>query len=320
MSIREDLLTRVRIRIEFCDVATEPRVYERETELQEAGTLEGEQYLADYLALELGKEVRCGEHHRNLPQVEGIGKFSKQTFAAGDLFSGDYFNRINSRWVWFEIGNTLLEIKHLLSHARAYKQLETPHNEDLRENSLLYNTHFVKMEKFTLAVFLLRKVEDLFLRLVFENLGPALAPDVDITQEGWERNVTWKSIKAGIRQGRQNPTLLSLTDQELEDIRKIMNEFGSPQYAQDVVAYRNRLTHGLMPSVDYRELYTFLENRVGEQIIDATGKKVGTSWGIGGRPTNAEYAFLTLYDCVVKTLQHYVAMLGRLRAIPRFVP
>ena len=47
------------------------------------------------------------------------------------------------------------------------------------------------------------------------NLGPSLARDIDINAPGWEKKLTWKSVKAGIRQGRKNPALSCLTDEEL---------------------------------------------------------------------------------------------------------
>jgi hypothetical protein len=37
-------------------------------------------------------------------------------------------------------------------------------------------------------------------------------------------------------------------------------------------------------------------------------------------PLSAEYAFLDLYEDAVQTLRHYVVLLERLDAIPRFGP
>lgn len=313
-------MTRIRMRVEFDDASSPPRVYEKQVEMQDSGTPEGEKYVADCLGLELEKELRWEEFHSTLPQVEDIGKLSSRKFTAGDIFNGAYFNRVNSGWIWFEIGNTFLEIKTLLSHARTYKELEPPRRNDPAANNFLFNVHITKMEKFNLAMILLRKIEDLLLRLVFENLGPSLALDIDINAPGWEKKLTWKSVKAGIREGRKNPALSCLTDEELREITKVMNEFGSPQYAQDVAAYRNRLTHGLMPSVDYLEFSANVENRVGQPIVDAAGKHVGATWAIGGRPTQADYEFPGLYNDAVKTLEHYVMMLHRLRSLPSLTP
>ena len=309
-------MTLVKLRIEIGDGSGLPRVYERESKADAPSTPDGERYLVDYLELELNKELTWGEHHGRLPQVEDIGRSSNRSFTSRDI--GEYFNRVNSGWVWFEIRKTFLEIQSLLSHSKSYKELEPSHSDDLKRNNLLYKIHFIKMEKFNLAVFLLRKIEDLFLRLVFENLGPSLCPTVDITKEGWERNITWKSIRGGMREGRPNPALSSLTDEEFAELVKIMDEFGSPQYSQNFVEYRNRLTHGLMPSVDYTELYTSLEDRVGQPIVDATGKETGRTWDIGAIPTKAEYVFLDLYDWAVKTFEHSVAILRRLQVLPRF--
>lgn len=313
-------MTRIRMRVEFTDDSAPPRVYEKQVEVEDNGTPEGEKNVADYLALELDKELRWGDFHCALPPVEDIGRISSRTFTLGDFSSGTYFNRVNSGWIWYEIGNTLLEIKTLLAHARAYKEFEPAHKDDPTENNFLFIIHLTKMEKFNLAVILLRKIEDLFLRLVFENLGPSLAPDVDISQPEWEKKLTWNSVKAGIRQGGQNGALSSLTDQEFGEITKVVNEFGGPQYALDIAAYRNRLTHRLMPSVDYPEFSASVENRVGKPIVDPTGKQVGARWAIGGRPTQADYVFLSLYNDAVRTLEHYVVMLHRLRSLPSFAP
>ena len=49
------------------------------------------------------------------------------------------------------------------------------------------------MDAFDLAVHGLAKIEDLFLRLIFENLGGTLV-EVDLTQPGWERYLTLDRI------------------------------------------------------------------------------------------------------------------------------
>jgi hypothetical protein len=55
-------------------------------------------------------------------------------------------------------------------------------------------------------------------------------------------------------------------------------------------------------------------------IDEKTGQQKGWTKSIGGMPSTAEYSFLDLYEDAVKTLRHYVALLERLDAIPRFGP
>jgi hypothetical protein len=67
--------------------------------------------------------------------------------------------------------------------------------------------------------------------------------------------------------------------------------------------------------------FTHLEDRAVTPIIDKeTGQQKGWTKAIGVMPLSAEYAFLDLYEDGVQTLRHYVVLLERLDAIPRFGP
>ncbi len=276
---------------------------------------------ARLLLAELRKELQWHAFHSELPAVDEFMGGVRQTFRAEDFITGAYFDRQNTHWVWFEIGNTLLEIKVLLAQAKAYKSLEPVKSIDPAGNNYLYNLHFLKMEKFNLAVFYLAKIEDLVFRLLFENLGASLVP-VDINEPGWERALTWKNIRVGLgRKAREtNSAVAGLTDDEYRRLRRILARFRRPLFVRRFLEYRHRLTHRLKPSVDYAELSTHLENRVGRPLHDEEGREKGRSWGIGGRPTEPEFRFNELYGLAVNALQHYIALLGKLKAIPRFSP
>lgn len=275
---------------------------------------------ARLLLAELRKELQWHAFHSELPAVDEFLGDVQQTFRSEDIYTGTYFDRQNTRWVWLEIGSTLLQIKFLLAHARAYKSLEPPRKNDLAKNNYLYNLHYNKMDKFNLAVFYLAKIEDLVFRLLFENLGALLIADVDITKAGWEKQVNWGKIKAALKDKTSNPALSQLSDSEYTTIRRIVAQFRHPSRIRQFLNYRHRITHRLRPSVDYPELYTYLEDRIGKPILDAEGREKGRSWGIGGRPTKPEFKFNELYGLAVNALQHYIALLRELKAIPRFSP
>lgn len=270
---------------------------------------------------ELRKELRWPRFHSQLPTMTEFLGGVRQTFRLEDMFTGVYFDRRNTRWIWFELGNTLLQTKVLLAQARAYKSLEPLPKNDPAKNSYLHNLHYNKMDKFNLAVCYLAKTEDLVFRLLFENIGASLVA-VDMSEPGWERELTWRNIRRGVsRRAREsNPALAQLTDDEYRQMRSILARFRRPLFVRRFLEYRHRLTHRLKPSVDYPELYTYLEDRVGRALYDEEGREKGRSWGIGGRPIEPEFTFAQLYDLATNTLGHYLSLLRELKAMRRFSP
>jgi hypothetical protein len=63
-----------------------------------------------------------------------------------------------------------------------------------------------------------------------------------------------------------------------------------------------------------------LESREKAPMLDENGRIKGWQKGFGGPRSIAEYAFTDLYTDADETMRHYVAMLERLEAIPRFSP
>jgi hypothetical protein len=206
-----------------------------------------------------------------------------------------------------------------LAQARAYKQLEPAHNKDFKKNMLLYNIHHLKMEKFDLAVTYMAKIEDLFVRLLFEGLGASLV-EVDMNAPDWERKLTWESFKKGLKNRKGNKHLSALEDKEYEAIRTTTAKLRNPDFVNKFVRYRDSLAHRIRPSVDYPELYTRLQSRAEKVLIDSVTGKKGWELEIGTDSSRPDHDFLVLYDLARKTMKHYISVLGDLRLIPRFKP
>jgi hypothetical protein len=311
-----------RVRIAFEDETDQPTVFEKDvqfTDLREPG---GKEFVAQHLFSELEKDDRAGSHYLALPSVDKFLRPVKQSFRPEDIASGSYEDRINTREIWWEIGNTLLRVKHLLAQSRSFHDQERVHSlsqEPEAENLAAY-FHLDKMVHFDLAVILLGKVSDLAARLVFERLGASLIPNLDRSNPEWERAVTLGNIRNALLDRTANPHVASLTDAEYTALQGIFDDFLRTDHGTRLWGYRLRFTHRITPSVDRPELYTHLQSRKRTPITDTAGETKGWTMSIGDRPTTAEYAFNDLYEDAVQTLQHYISMLERLEAIPRFGP
>ena len=85
-----------------------------------------------------------------------------------------------------------------------------------------------------------------------------------------------------------------------------------------MILYRNRLTHRIRPSVDYSELFTEVEERAGQPIIDPiTGKEKGRVYPLRGGKSKPEFLFADLYAALVDYMGYVADMLKALKAIPR---
>jgi hypothetical protein len=224
--------------------------------------------------------------------------------------------------MWGELSHALLRIKVLLAKSKAY------HDEELEQSvkvgdeaeNLKWHLHLDKMESFDLATILLGKINELTARMVFERLGASLIPNLDTMNPEWEREITWTNIKNGLANKAGNPHLAVIPAAEYETIRQIFSEFLATEHGRRGWSYRIRLVHRITPSVDNPGFYTHLENLGGEPMMDENGQLKGWRKSIGGLPTKAEFAFTDLYDDAVQTFRHYVALLERLNALPRFGP
>lgn len=313
-------MARVKVSLSFEPESKEPQVFERVIEVGDIREPGGKEFVALHLFSEMVMEPSVHRYFLALPSVDDFLRPVKQTFRSEDLFSGIYEDRINTREMWMEIGNTLLRAKHLLALSRAYHDQERAHSQSgsSEGENLAWYFHLDKMKHFDLAIVLVGKVSDLTARLVFERLGASLIPNLDRNDPDWERSVTWSGIRGGLEDRARNPCLASLEDSEYKKLQEIFADFLRTDHGTKLWGYRKEFTHRITPSVDRPELYTHLQCREKIPITDTAGQRKGWTKNIGTRPTRAKYTFENLYEDAANTLRHYVSMLERLKAISPF--
>ncbi len=306
------------VRIAFDDGSDQP-VFERNIELNDLREPGGKEFVAQYIFSQIEAESRWGEHFLTLPSFDQFLRAPKQSFGLKDIISGAYEDRLNTREMWMEIGNTLLRAKRLLAHSMAYHEQENVYlsSQNSEAENLSWHFHLDKVERFDLVVGALGKISDLAARLVFERLGASL---FDTSKSGWERTVTLTNVREALANRIVNPYVAELTDAEYTELRAILDGFLQTEHGLRLWSYRVRLTHRLKPSVDRGEFYSHLESREKTPMLDESGQVKGWQKGFGGSRSIAEYAFSDLYTDAAETLRHHVAMLERLEALPRFSP
>ena len=180
---------------------------------------------------------------------------------------------------WLEISNTFADLRFLLPQAKAYKDLEPPNSNPVTDPLCTY-LHYQKMYMLNLAVFQLVKLQDLIVRLLQESFSGELIP-VDYNDDEWERKLTMREAKKGLNALLQQGKIAGQEHQLILDALAIPSK--SP-HRETVISYRNRMTHGIRPSVDYAELFTEFESRAGTPVIDpSTGKQTGVKYAIHGK-------------------------------------
>lgn len=309
------------VRITFEDKSKSPELFEKTVEFNDLRDPGGDEFIAQYILAEVEKESRWGKYWLKLADVSNLLRSVKQTFGIADFASGVYEDRINTRAMWVEIGHTLLRIKFLLSKSRALHEVQQLIPKGNEVESVVWHLHLDKLDNFDLSVILLGKVSELAARLIFERLGASLIPNLDKSKTNWERDVQWGKIHQGFADRIGNPNVAALSDSEYQEVQGILAEFLSIENGKRLLDYEHKFVHRITPSVDNPAFYSHLESRAWTPIIDEkTGQQKGWTKGFGGIPSSAEYLFLDLYDDAVQTLRHYVVLLERLDAIPRFGP
>ena len=309
------------VRITFDDESKSPITFEKKVEFSDLRDPGGDEFVAHYLLAIVEAESRWGKYRSTLPDVSRVHRDVKQTFRLEDFISSTYEDRINTRAMWVEIGHTLLRAKVLLSKSRAFHEVQQLIPQGSETENVVWHLHLDKMDDFDLGVILLGKVSELTARLIFERLGASLIPPLDKNKPNWERDVTWSAIQKGFGDRTGNPKVASLTDPEYHELRDILAQFLNLENGKRLLAYQHKFVHRITPSVDDPGFYTHLESRAVTPIIDKeTGQQKGWTKEIGAMPLSAEYSFLDLYEDAVQTLRHYVILLERLDAIPRFGP
>lgn len=304
-------MTVARIRIAFD--SDESASFERNVEFADLGELRDKRFVASYIFSEIEAQSRWGLHSSTLPSVDMFLRPVRQTFQIGELASGLYEDRTNTRAVWMDIVNNLLHVRSLLAQSMSYDEQERLHlaSDEPEAENLSWHSHMNKLERFDLAVGNLGKTRDLVARLIFERLGAML---LDRSKSGWQRKLKLETIREGLSERTKTPANL-LSDAEYKELVGILDDFLSAQRTRE---YRNRVTHHVKPSVDRGELYAHLESREATEILDGNGQVKGWTKGFGGIPSVAEYSFADLYGDAVQNFQHYISLLQRLDAMPRF--
>ena len=311
-------MTTAKIRLTFESDGEQPKTFEHELELTDLRTDGGMEFVAEHLFSEMEKESAFGKYFQTLPSPDEFLAPVKQSFRLEELASGAFEDRINTREMWLEIGNTLLRARHSLARSRAYYDQECRYalSQSSEAENLTWHFHLDKLECFDRAAMLLGKIGDLTARLIFERLGASLVL-VD-PQKDWERGILWKNIHRGLLDRTGNPHVASLTDAEYQGLLEIVDTYLRNDDAEKLWGYRSKVTHRLRPSVDRPELYTHLQSRERTPIKDQAGQIKGWTKGFGGIPKTPQYTFPELYENAVETLRHHISMLQRLKSIPRF--
>jgi hypothetical protein len=268
---------------------------------------------------EIEKETHFSDYYDELPDPTLLEKNITRSYTPAEWYGEEHSFHLNSQQVWHEISNTLLSAKYSLAQSRAYKDVELSMIEqgagaDLRGSGVL-NIHLSKMSAFDGAVYRLAKIEDLFLLLIFVNLGNSLV-ETNLKSDDWQKKLHWDAVKDGLRKRHpkavSNRYLNELPDAEYDSILAVFNNFKNLKEVSEIVNYRNATTHRIPPVVDYHGLNAVLLFHNGEQTDSTmqTGSLI--------RKWKVDHQFLDLYETATKVFKHYVHVLEELKAVPRF--
>ena len=149
-------------------------IEETASSMYETKAADWEDRLGRELVAEFQKAIRFHEYYAEIPDV-GIDLINAHPIKFGGRTL--FFNAVNTQNLWLEISNTVADIRFLLAQARAYKSVEPSESETDESKGLKYYAHFSKMRHLNLAVLGMVKIQDLVVRLLFENVFPPLPGD-----------------------------------------------------------------------------------------------------------------------------------------------
>jgi uncharacterized protein YozE (UPF0346 family) len=301
--------TSINIKLDFSGASTDSQCFSDSVTIDSNPTDTGKRNLAGEMFIELRRATSFLKHHRALPDSGDLLTSSTQFRRTDPMGFVDVFN---VPALWLEISNTFRDLRYVLAQAKAYKQLEPPDTTPSTDDLCAY-VHFEKMYKLNLAVFDLMKIQDLVVRLLQEAFSGRLIP-VDYDDDDWEKKLTMKDALKGLKKLEQQCAISK------EECQSVVNALAYPSQSSHrdiVIEYRNRVTHRLRPSVDYRELFTHVQNRAGKPIRDTSGAIKGRSYGIGTGGNEPEFKFDDLYAALSDYMRHVAQMLKHLKSIPR---
>lgn len=217
----------------------------------------------------------------------------------------------NQQALWQELCNTVLEIEHKLHLSEAFKGQEAQAQSDENRANIgrLYYVHERKMSNLNAAIYGLIKVQDLVNRLLHESLGGDL---VKTERKQWEkRDLNRESVLKGLEKKKSSS---GLSQADYEKITKALKK-ADASASEELITYRNRLTHHVRPSVDHAMFYAHLQSRKGVEVNDAAGNVIGHQFAFGGLPIQAEYQFDDLKNALSRYMVATVEMLDDLSAV-----
>lgn len=213
----------------------------------------------------------------------------------------------NVNELWFEVENLLSGARLNFATARILKELEDAHGNDTQfDVNARFDLHLEKMERFHLAVFELARVEDLFVRIVYEYFGSGFI-EADTSRLGWEKRLTWDAMKDSLnRRGHPernpHPLLEHMPENDYQALMAVVRGYRTAEVLR-LMDYRNRRTHRVSPSVDHPELSV--------DVVEPTHSTLG----IPRQATSAEFSFINLYSDAKAVYSHMIEMLLRANAI-----
>jgi hypothetical protein len=152
------------------------------------------------------------------------------------------------------------------------------------------------------------KVQYIVNRLLHESLGGDL---VDGSKQNWEKSLARYEVEKQLEARRAAGEVSQANSDAITQALAIPKNTPKGQIA---LAYRNRLAHHIRPSVDYWKFFSSLQSRAGQEVKDAQGKVLRTTWRIPTKPS-VEYRFEELYAASSEYLDAIVAMLEKLSKI-----
>jgi hypothetical protein len=302
--------TKIRVEIQFVSETDGVKTFGDVITHSRESSAEGKNDLAQAIISEIRQSVFLGDYMRVLPDLGDLLHSGASGMRPPDPMA--FIDLVNVPGLWLEISNTFIDLRHVLAQAKAYKELEPPNSNPVSD-SVCAHLHFEKIYRLNLAAFQLVKIQDLVVRLLQEGFSGRLI-SVDYDEEGWEKDLTLTVAKKGLKSFLDRG---ELSDPDYSAIMQALELPLKSPHQKTVVRYRNRIAHGIRPSVDYPELFTDVQDRAGEIIKDASGRERGRHYRIrgGGRPP--DFLFGDLYAAMSDYMGRVAEMLKQLKQIPR---
>jgi hypothetical protein len=292
--------------------------YRKEFDVEDDFDLKHSEYLSRQAFDEVRIDLLSATYRATLPEFGSfIDKMNWFAPTAGISDLTRFAAYENTAQVWWQIQNSFTESAQLLSRARAYDDVE---NGESNQDRRMY-LHLMKIQYFNAAAFLISKIEDWFLLLLFVNSGCSLVRGIDVHSPGWMKEIQRGPIAKGLKARkaqlccatfrRSNPYLDALSDEDYRTIRSVFKKIGRPKVVATIRNYRNEIAHRGLPAVDVADLSPDFKFPVKQ------GSRISVAVSASAP---IDYKFLNLYENAVGALKHMETELLRLKKIPVLEP